>query len=465
VRCARLPLALAVAAARAANRPDFPLATLAAELRESAGGLDAFAGDDPATDVRAVLSWSYHRLSAAAATLFRQLGLHPGPDIGIPASASLAGVPVPRVRATLDELVRAQLLTEHRPGRYAFHDLLRAYATELARGDGDGDEARRAPVHRLLVHYLQTARKASSLLDPHQLQIEAADSLPGVTPERLVDTEAALTWFVTEHPVLLAAVEQAARACFDQHAWQLAGALTTFLDWQGHWGDQLDVQLTALGAAQRLGDLTGQACALRSLGLASARLGRLMDTYAYTRDALRLSERTGDRNAQARAHLTLAWVAEHRGRHTDALDRSRRALELYRLTGHRAGQARALSSLGWNHAQLGDHETALDRCEQALPLHAATGDRGGEANTWASIGDIHRGCGHLQQAVSCYGRALAEYRQLGDRYNEADTLTTLGDTHHAAGALDRAQTAWRGAVHILDQLGHPDADDVRSRLG
>ena len=77
-RCARLPLALAIVATRAATQPGLPLATLAAELRESAGGLAEFTDPDQASDVRAVFSWSYQQLSPAAARLFRLLGLAPG---------------------------------------------------------------------------------------------------------------------------------------------------------------------------------------------------------------------------------------------------------------------------------------------------------------------------------------------------------------------------------------------------
>ena len=86
-------------------------------------------GGDRATDVRAVFSWSYRALSAEAARLFRLLGLHPGPDIAVAAAASLAAVPPGRARTLLAELTRAHLLTEHAPGRYALHDLLRAYAS------------------------------------------------------------------------------------------------------------------------------------------------------------------------------------------------------------------------------------------------------------------------------------------------------------------------------------------------
>jgi hypothetical protein len=81
VRCARLPLALAIVAARAATNPDFPLAALAVQLADAEGRLDALDGGDPVVDVRAVFSWSYRTLSPPAARLFRLLGLHPGPDI------------------------------------------------------------------------------------------------------------------------------------------------------------------------------------------------------------------------------------------------------------------------------------------------------------------------------------------------------------------------------------------------
>ena len=131
-RCARLPLALAVVAARAAARPRLTLATLAAELADTASRLDALSVGDPLADVRGVFSWSYAALSPAAGQLFRLLGLHPGPDITAAAAASLAGLTPGQVRPTLTELVRAHLVTEHTPGRYTPHDLLRSYALEQA---------------------------------------------------------------------------------------------------------------------------------------------------------------------------------------------------------------------------------------------------------------------------------------------------------------------------------------------
>ncbi len=59
--CARLPLALAVVAARAVIRPGLALSTVAEEMRE---GLDALRGTEArGTDVRAAFDWSYQQLS------------------------------------------------------------------------------------------------------------------------------------------------------------------------------------------------------------------------------------------------------------------------------------------------------------------------------------------------------------------------------------------------------------------
>jgi len=128
--CARLPLALAVVAGRAASRPDVPLGRIVAELR--AARLDALATGEPVTDLRAVLSGSYGCLTPPAAAMFRLLGLRPGLDITAASAASLARMDLRQARAALAELARAHLIEEQAPGQFALHELLRAYAVERA---------------------------------------------------------------------------------------------------------------------------------------------------------------------------------------------------------------------------------------------------------------------------------------------------------------------------------------------
>ena len=263
-RCVRLPLALSIVAARAAVHPTFPLATFAAELRDTRNRLDALAGGDATTDVRAVFSWSYHALRHDAASMFRLLGLHPGPDITAAAAASLAALPLPRVRVLLGELARANLIVEHVPGRYTFHDLLRAYATDLVH-QFDTDEQRLAGTHRLLDHYLHSAYHSNVLLDPNRDPIALSAARAGVTLQQSADGEQAMAWFTAEHPVLLAAIDHAAATGFDTHTWQLAWTLTTFLYRRGRWHDWVVTLRAAIATADRLADPAAQAFAHRNL--------------------------------------------------------------------------------------------------------------------------------------------------------------------------------------------------------
>jgi DNA-binding SARP family transcriptional activator/Tfp pilus assembly protein PilF len=461
--CARLPLVLAIVAARAATRPGFPLSVLADQLREARGSLDAFEGEDESTDARAVFSWSYQTLGPEAAQMFRLLALHPSSDVSVPVAASLAGVPRREASALLTALARAHLVNEQAPGRFAFHDLLGAYATEEAQAH-DPEPVRRAAFARMLDHYLRSAHSADRCLDPHRPALTMPPQQPGVTPETFTDHARAMAWFTTEHSVLLSAVTRAASSGFDVHAWQLAWTLTTFLDRRGHWRDSAAVQSAALGAARRLADPLAQARAHRGLARAYLQLGRDEIGGKHLVRALELYEQLGDETGQARIHLNLAHYVETQKRPKEALDHVLRALELFRAADDRVGQAGALNAVGWYSVQLGSKQEAIELCQRALTLHQETGDRVGEAHTWDTLGYAHTQLGNQEEAIACYRRALELWRDLGDRYYEANAYTRLGDIHHTAGDVESARAAWREALAILDEFGHPDADRLQSRL-
>jgi tetratricopeptide (TPR) repeat protein len=462
-RCGRLPLALAVVAARAAAHPGFPLGALAGELTSASGSLDALTTAEPATDPRSVFSWSYRQLSTEAARLFRLLGLHPGPEFSATASASLAACPVRRARVLLRELAEASLLGEPAPGRYAVHDLLHAYATELVHAH-EPEAARRDAIHRLLDHYLGTAGEAAVLLHPHRDPIALTPALAGAIAAEVCDHAQALSWFTVEYPVLVAMIDQAARAGFDTHVWQLAWSLTDFVDKRGLWRDWSEIQHAALAAARRSADLPGQAHAHRGLAGAYVRLDLTDEAREHLGSALRIFGELGDHAGQATIHRGLSWLSEREGDYTDALRQAQRALDLFRTAGHRAGESRALNAVGWCHALLEDYGQALELLHQAIPLLQELGDVQSQALTWDSLGYAHHHLGHHRQAVTCYQHALDLHREAGHRYYEADTLTHLGDSHAAAGNPAGARRAWRTALSILDGLGHPDAEQVRQKL-
>jgi tetratricopeptide (TPR) repeat protein/transcriptional regulator with XRE-family HTH domain len=460
--CARLPLALCVAAARVAARSGVPLAALADELGRG-NALDALETGDQASSVRPVLSWSYRSLSASAATMFRLLGLHDGPDITLPAAASLAGMPGPQARAALGELARASLLSEHRSGRYACHDLLRAYAAELTRAT-DSEAARQAAVRRILDYYLHTAHAASQHLYPGRRPIDVPPARQGVFQEAPADHAQALAWFRDAHTTLLAAVGQAADNGLDKHAWQIPWALVPYFDWCGDLRDWIVTQRAALAAARRAGDKLGLAHAHRLLGRAYTLLGRQHAARLHLTRALRLSAADHDAVGQALAHHALGHLYSLQGRHNEAQAHARDALRLYQAAQHDFGRGWAFNELAWALVHLGTYDEALACARQAADIQTRLGDRFHQALARDTLGRVQHHLGDYADAIASYEQALSLCRELGSRYYQSLTLVHLGDAYQAAGDPVAAAGAWRGALDILVELDHPHADEVRGKL-
>jgi DNA-binding SARP family transcriptional activator/tetratricopeptide (TPR) repeat protein len=462
-RCAGLPLALSVVAARAACRPDVALRTLAHQLGSGSDRLDALDAGDPSADVRAVFSWSYRALAPPAARLFRLLGLHPGPDISAAAAASLAASSVAAVRTSLSELVGAGLLTEPRPGRFAFHDLLRAYARELA-DRVDPARRRREATLRTLDHYVHTAYAAVRPLQPLGEPTAPQPHRRGVTPERPAGHAQAMAWFIAEHHVLVAAVRLAGDVGADPQARQLAWALWHYFDRRGHWHDGVTTGRVEVAVAARSGGPTARAGAHRRLARAYERLGRYAEARTHLGYALRLGREADDRFELADTHQYLALLHERQGEPMAALDHSWRALGLFRAAGHRPAEAWALNGVGWYLALLGQYTPALAYCRRALPRLEELGYRSGQADTWDSLGYSHHHLGHHAEAFACYRNALALRRELGDRYREATILRRLGHTHRTVGDDPAAREVWHQAASILRELDHPDLQAVLADL-
>ncbi|GIJ57862.1 AfsR/SARP family transcriptional regulator [Virgisporangium aurantiacum] len=462
-RCAGLPLALAIVAARAASYPDASLTALARELRDT--GLDGLDDGTVAPGVRQVFSWSYRTLTADAKRLFRLLSVPAGPDISLAAAASLAGTTAAHARQLLGELTRTQLVTQRTPGRYAFHDLLRAFAAELADADDPADD-RRAALRRLLDHYLYSAHAAARAVNPHRDRITLPPAPAGLDLARVDTADDALAWFTAEHRVLVAAVEQANRSRLDAHTWQLAWTLTEYLQRLGHRVDRVTTQAVALDAAERLGDVATQARVRRSIALAFQELGRFPDAHRHLRHAMSLYADLGDQVGLASVHNNLAMSLQQQGEHRAAIEHAGLAAHAYESTGHRIGYAHALNLAGWSHAQLGEYEQALAGCRKALAIAEEVGDPHSQAGTLDSIGVAHNGLGDHREAAACFHRALHLCRtaEARNRSFEFALLDHLGDAHRAMGDPDAARLAWQQALDSIEESDLPEAGDVRAKL-
>jgi DNA-binding SARP family transcriptional activator len=458
----RLPLALALVAARAAAHPQFPLAAIAGDLRAAQGSLDAFTGEG-GTDVRAVFSWSYRMLSPLAARLFRLLSRPAGPEISLAAAASLAALPARQARTLLAELTRARLLTEYSPGRYRLHDLLRSYAAERF-AETDPASHRDAATARLLSHYLHSARHGHLLLQPHQRLPDLEPQAAGAQPEQPGDYAAALAWFTTEHRVLEAAVRDAARHGLARYAWQLAYLMTPFYQRSGCWHDWAATARAGLDAARAGRDPAGQAFLHRILAGAWFHLADSAAALAELERARGLLAGLDLPAEQAYLHSNFGSVLSRLGRHEKATAYHRHALELYRAAGLRVGEAYAMEGIGSCANRLGHPGRAISSITAAMDIHIELGDPYGEAGSWESLGDSYLLLGEHGAAASCLERAMVLFRHLGSRADEAGILAALGDIQLSAGEPDAARVSFQQALAIFGELRLPQAEQVRGRL-
>ncbi len=460
---ARLPLALSVTCARAVTRPGAPLADLAAELRDARGRLDALETDDVTTDLRAVFSWSYQRLSDRAARMFRLFGLHPGPDISAAAAASLAGSTVPTARSALAELTRASLLTEDKDGRFGCHELLRAYAAERAAADETADE-REAVRCRLLDHYLRTAQAGSARLYPGHSHVQPPPGKPDVTPEVFTSYEGVLAWFGAESRVLHAIHTMTAESRRDDYCWTLAWYWTPILRRRGQMREIAALQRKALESALRLRDPVALAHVHYELGYVSGQLGDFEEGHEHLARALELFSMLGDRVSIALTRHGLAFLLDQQGRYAEALEHATAALKLRRSCATPAVVAYSENGVGWLYAHLGQYAEALRHCGHALALHRESGSRSGAADTLDSIAYVYDQLADREQALAHYEQALDIYRNIGDLEGESRSLIQLGDVRLAAGQTAAARQNWQQALTVLSRIPGSDTGPARERL-
>ncbi|MFF9345724.1 BTAD domain-containing putative transcriptional regulator [Streptomyces sp. NPDC014734] len=461
-RCAGLPLALSVVAARAATRPGFPLAVLAGELDDTTG-LDALNAGDLATDLRAVFATSYRTLDDRTAEVFALLGLAPGPDIGIDAAARLTALPVHRVRAALRTLEAAHLVQQQTPGRYRMHDLVRLYAAE--RGRERPADVRDGALRRVLDFYVGTALAGDRLAAPHRTPLAPCGDGAGTDPVPLRDADAALSWFEAEHACLLAVHHFALTHGRHRPAWQLAWALDTFHWRRGRLPDRIAVLGATLPALRTLGDPASLALAHRLLARTHVPFGRHVRALEHLRRAVELYEEAGDAAGQAQTHLNFALAWEARGDHGQALAHAEENLRIRTTLRSPAREAEALNAVGWYHAHLGHHGQARDYCERALVLCRRHDLLETEAFTLDSLGYTAHHSGRYALAVDHYGQALALRRHLGDRFEEADALARLGHAYQALSRFAEAHRAWSLALGLYrDQRRTTEALGVQQHL-
>ncbi|WP_234389813.1 ATP-binding protein [Streptomyces sp. XC 2026] len=453
--CARLPLALRIAAERAATHPHLTLDDLIADLRDESALWDALStGDeDEAEAVRTVFAWSYRSLPPEAARLFRLLGLHPGREFGIGATTALAGTPARRTRQLLDILVGAHILEQTAPDRYEFHDLLRAYATDQAQRD-ETSEDRRAALRRLLDWYLHAAAGAAEWIQPAERPLPLTPPLEGVIPPAFGNYDRAVDWSEREHATFLPLIRSAEAAQEDRYAWLLSDVLWSAKAPSATIHDWLVAGEIGVRAVRRLGNRQGEARLLDYLGMGHMKLHALTESRHCHEAALTVWRELGDHRGEAES-LNLLGLVELRTRRLDAAqEHFERAGLLFRERGERQREAMTLANRAAALLQAGHLPQAAEDAGAALAIHREPEVRRSVGNALRILSEIHCAQGEIEAALGLAEEALEIALDLRSPVMEGYWLITLGDAQREAGRHADALASYQRSATLHRRLGN-----------
>lgn len=462
--CAGLPLAIRVAAARLASRPQWKVAHLAAKLAGEHARLSELTKGELA--VRASFAVSYQALareSQGLARVFRLLGVPSGAALSLLGIAALVQRPADDVAVALEALADAHLVQSPAPDRFEMHELLHSYAHELAQ-QADSPDDRRAALSRLLSWYLHTADAAARVLAPHIQRIPLPPTEPDVRPVEFQTYDEAMEWCDTERVNLVAAVHQAACHGMHAYAWRLAFVLRRFFRLGKHWADWIATYQVAVTSAALDGNRAGLGLILNSFGEPYTDLGQLTTAIAHREKAAAIQHEIGDRQDEA---ITLANLGVNYGMlgHLEkSLSYLLRSLAIVREAGNRYYESVTLENIGDNMRRLGRYDEAISYLEQALAIYRDNDDGYNQGSALNVIGELHLDRRQYDSAARCYQQALRYCRSVQDRGGEASSLDGLGNALLRLGRPNAARRSWLEARRILVAIGDPRVGRVDASL-
>jgi tetratricopeptide (TPR) repeat protein len=452
--CARLPLALRIAAEHVLRRPWASLEELTAELRgEAAWRTLTVEQGGPIEEMRAarsVFAWSYQALPQEEARFFRSLALHPGPDFCSAAAAALTGVEMPQ--RSLSILVGAHLLGQSAADRYQFHDLVRSYAMDQAH-DEEPPAMLRNAARRLLTWYLRSADAAQAWINPAEAHVAFDAGQDDSEPETFTSYDQALQWFEQERGNLAAAVQAAEAQHMYEIAWKLAVVLRAFYMRFNTFGDWIATSEAGMRAAEALGDLAASAELLESLGIAYAQSHDLEHSTEFHRRALEIRRRAGDRSGAALSLNDLGLVLLRSHQLTQALSLFEESLEIYTNLGDEHWPPVIRANLAEILIGLGRYTDAEELTTAALATFRERGDAGAEGNALRLLSMARRGLGDTGHALQSAQQAVAMAVGLHNTMREGYWLLELGTVQHLTGRLNEALDSFHRSALLHHQIG------------
>ncbi|MEV6228063.1 tetratricopeptide repeat protein [Saccharopolyspora shandongensis] len=447
-RCGNLPLAVRVAAARLRTHPTWDLAELHRRLVDESNWLGQL--DDGERSLAATLEVSVRDLGAAESRLLGLLALHPGSDFDLLVIGSLAGAAPHEADRLAERLHEVNLLTQPAKNRYAFHDVVRAFAAEFVL-TGLSKQEQVEAFRRLLDAAVATAALADRTLTTGRFQPDSVRRRHAPDGAAIVDRAGALAWFRDEWPNLVALCRAAQERGEYEHCWQLAYVLRGFFFEAKLWEPWIRTHRSARAAAAALADRWALASTTSHLGVCFADRGDLEEASSCYREALELFEEIGDEHGVITVNANSGWIDYYRGDHAAALHHLSIVLERYERSGNGRNAAITTRGIALVRIALGEYAEAAELAEHALDTFESLGlelDAVMALNClgWAyfQAEDSHRSADAYQRAAARADRGVSPYEAARAYTGLGNLAATGGRDAEAAALWQRADETYRG---------------------
>jgi CHAT domain-containing protein/cytochrome c-type biogenesis protein CcmH/NrfG len=173
--------------------------------------------------------------------------------------------------------------------------------------------------------------------------------------------------------------------------------------------------------------------------------------------AIRLFEEIGDRSGQALGMLSLGRLELGEGHDRDAIELFRRANRLERDLRDRRYIAVTWNELGRAYGAAGQVDLANQAFGHALRAWRALPAPAGEANTLLNRGELEQAHGHSWQALEDFRQSHAISHRLRRPAEEVNALNGIGWVYRTLGDWERSRDAHLAALRVLTPRGDPAA--------
>ncbi|MFD7510658.1 tetratricopeptide repeat protein [Streptomyces sp. NPDC059853] len=460
--CAFLPLAVSLAAAQLAARPQRSVAALAASLSRGQGPLDTLRMEGEAA-VRVALDQSYGALPAEVVRAYDCMGVLPVARFSTEMVAACCAVSRDEAEQMLNTMVEASLLEEDAStGQYRFHDLVRLHAKQRAEA---GDAARNGTTMRRFVDWcLFTATQAEELLSPSHRSLARDYTYPPTTPVPFQEEEGALTWLDTHRTTLMAAVRHSESVHWDDACWQLVDAMWPLFLRLRPADMWVEAHTMGLAAAQRAGDRQAQGRMLTSGGNGWRNAHRPDEAISWYRRALAHAREDGDVRQEAQAQIGLGNAYLLLGHLDRAGESLHAALAIRESIGYRRGAALARISLGELDLARDRPAAASRHLRRAHRDLTAAGDTYDAARALALLGRARAADGETDAGVDLLRQAHRNFQEAGSPHWQARTLEMIGQVMQRQNDPDAARRWYEEARVLYSRLSPRDAERLEGRL-